>query len=1293
MLHRFRIFLAAVCALTVFAAMTPPARAEAFWPPIPQEEAIGLLQFYEIVRGDPDAGLLLEERLTRAQAAAIFVRAMNREGLARMLAGAVPFTDAKDHWAAGEIAMAERLGLMKGYGDGRFGPDREITYAEVLTVLLRMLGREPSGPWSPDRIMAAAAELNLVPPELPGTVPAVRGQVFWSLAIAVSQVELDSGETVLREYLDREPPTLTLDQPVIETDRPTVVVEGTAQGAYRVMVGDQEAELSPADGRFAAEIQLEPGEHEILVEASDPAGNRVTETLTAAYWPPPVRIRIEGPASLRVGGQARLNVTMEDRYGNPTRATELDYQLSGNVATFDPETFTLQAGAEKGRGVLTIWSGAVRGSYSFEVNAPSDRVAKIVISEINGGRPLGIGKEVTVLVRMLDESGRPVTDDYWRSVTLSADGLSGVSISPRTAVTEAGVATFTIRGTRESSGTLKATSSGLPEVIVPVSFLTSPRVVLNATAQGLKPDGSSSTFISAFLEDETGRRVVNSSGSDIAIVLAVSGTDGSLERTTLVIPSGRYNSSPVRFQAGYRRGTATITGVIESDHEYSVQGLSIPIEADLQGVRLQVSGPDEPQVPGETVPITVEVVNDQGRLINTGSYAFQLVVETSNGEPVTGGLPEGVELTFTGSQYRPVVPSGASAGSQDAAYIVVGRTSRGTARLELRYDKSGTVTITPVAVEASSWAYHDAEGFGPATGSTGMLTEPGQIVFAGTPSAVQLTVDSAIGTDLPGGAARQGQSVTVRARMLDEQGLPIPSYNGTIVLTRASGTGATRIAGAQPETAAAVAENGVAEFVIQAGVAAGYDVYTASAGGMTSNPVTVAVRDAPAAPPVITAVRGVREGNPSPVNGYVGPDDEYMEIQLEPQAPPNPGETDYYVLASVYRKGAIRPFFTQVVNLSGFDPMIRVPKGRLPVGTYSYEVTVDNGFGPSDRSLDSPTALALNAIYNEAYTITSGRYDAATGTLNLYTQGLPTDGTVDPARLRLIRDGVQLPLTDPSVTAQVVSPNLVTVQLGALADQVDPDVFHGKVTVEAENGWYITADEVYIAPGVAAPVRPMAVITHGALDMTARRLYLYGVGFRPGSLSLDLIEVQDGTDAVALDPRSDKVFAVYDNQVTITLSQATLDAIRALSGQSVHVTARTGWLRLGNASVGAVEGTSRKLYWQTYIRRAAYDAEGNTLTLYGTGFTGSSVDPTLLRFTDADAAVPEWRPGSPAQVTVVSDEVIEIRLDDADADAFESQFGGLRVYLNSDPGWLTTGDGWTAASLPVNHVTFMVSGP
>lgn len=97
--------------------------------PIEHTGTVGLVQGY------PDGAFKPERELSRAELATLLVRAkgVTPYGKPRQV-----FLDVKiSHWAAGYIEAATRMGLVKGYPDGKFRPDNRITKAESIAVLAR----------------------------------------------------------------------------------------------------------------------------------------------------------------------------------------------------------------------------------------------------------------------------------------------------------------------------------------------------------------------------------------------------------------------------------------------------------------------------------------------------------------------------------------------------------------------------------------------------------------------------------------------------------------------------------------------------------------------------------------------------------------------------------------------------------------------------------------------------------------------------------------------------------------------------------------------------------------------------------------------------------------------------------------------------------------------------------------------------------------------------------------------------------------------------------------------------
>ncbi len=94
-----------------------------------------------VIYGYPDGEFKPEQNLTRAEFAALIYRFV---GLTETDATNI-FSDLNmDHWAYDEILALCDEGLVQGYEDGTFRAENDITRAEVMTVVNKILGRNPS---------------------------------------------------------------------------------------------------------------------------------------------------------------------------------------------------------------------------------------------------------------------------------------------------------------------------------------------------------------------------------------------------------------------------------------------------------------------------------------------------------------------------------------------------------------------------------------------------------------------------------------------------------------------------------------------------------------------------------------------------------------------------------------------------------------------------------------------------------------------------------------------------------------------------------------------------------------------------------------------------------------------------------------------------------------------------------------------------------------------------------------------------------------------------------------------
>ena len=118
-----------------------------------------------IIEGYPDGTFKPERNITRAEFAKIAVITMGLEKSADLLAN-VPsqFKDVKvGDWYTKYINVAANQGILKGYPNGNFRPEANITEAEALTIVLRLLGYNDNlpGKW-PYNYVTQADRLGLI---------------------------------------------------------------------------------------------------------------------------------------------------------------------------------------------------------------------------------------------------------------------------------------------------------------------------------------------------------------------------------------------------------------------------------------------------------------------------------------------------------------------------------------------------------------------------------------------------------------------------------------------------------------------------------------------------------------------------------------------------------------------------------------------------------------------------------------------------------------------------------------------------------------------------------------------------------------------------------------------------------------------------------------------------------------------------------------------------------------------------------------------------------------------------
>lgn len=130
-----------------------------------------VLRLMGVVNGSGENRFSPEDILTRAQFCAMAIRVLGRENEVRSYESRTIFTDvASRHWARGYVNLAANIvvgdgttRLIAGVGNGKFQPDDSISYAQAVTIVLRMLGYgdDKAGAVWPQGYLELAASLDL----------------------------------------------------------------------------------------------------------------------------------------------------------------------------------------------------------------------------------------------------------------------------------------------------------------------------------------------------------------------------------------------------------------------------------------------------------------------------------------------------------------------------------------------------------------------------------------------------------------------------------------------------------------------------------------------------------------------------------------------------------------------------------------------------------------------------------------------------------------------------------------------------------------------------------------------------------------------------------------------------------------------------------------------------------------------------------------------------------------------------------------------------------------------------
>ncbi len=260
-------FFAALLTLAMALTLVPAVHAAGFSDVKDTDTArdVEVLRLMGVVQGDGNGTFRPGSSLTRAEFCKMTIELQQRGDQAMHYRGRVIFPDVRaSHWAIGYVNLASQgtgsgesavPGLVHGFPDGTFQPDKTISYGEAVTVLARVLGYSDTyggGVW-PQNYLDIGAACGLTKGlSLDGGAQITRAQAAKLFVNALRAEKLGGGNilklgdeevTLLSVDVAKETMRLSSGSPIkmVNPDVPTVLL-GTK--GYVVMDKDGKKALT-----------------------------------------------------------------------------------------------------------------------------------------------------------------------------------------------------------------------------------------------------------------------------------------------------------------------------------------------------------------------------------------------------------------------------------------------------------------------------------------------------------------------------------------------------------------------------------------------------------------------------------------------------------------------------------------------------------------------------------------------------------------------------------------------------------------------------------------------------------------------------------------------------------------------------------------------------------------------------------------------------------------------------------------------------------------------------------------
>jgi|GEM_PF-1771715 len=341
------------------------------------------------LNADGTTDLALDQPITRAELLKVVIMGLGyTEENVNILKGAPSFSDVDvNEWYAPYIALAKNVaaqsGVEVGYPDGMFRPNNQVTAAEALVFIMKLLGITPvtGDDWIQGNIALAVQSGLLTEADAQAllddpSAPATRGLVFTIVDTAFDTYTYPNGKTVYQQNVDKEAPALTVNQGAPSVQAASVEITGKVSGAVELYAGT-DAITFDAEGNFSYTAALEVGKNTITFTAKDLVGNTATydyvveRTVGAA-----ANVAVEIANQIVAGSEVEMKISVTDASGAAVEvdAESLNVAIGGNIGTYADGKF--KASEKAGKGTITVTYGDLEAAVA-EVEIVPGALAKV----------------------------------------------------------------------------------------------------------------------------------------------------------------------------------------------------------------------------------------------------------------------------------------------------------------------------------------------------------------------------------------------------------------------------------------------------------------------------------------------------------------------------------------------------------------------------------------------------------------------------------------------------------------------------------------------------------------------------------------------------------------------------------------------------------------------------------------------------------------------------------------------------------------------------------------------------